>query len=113
MLFFLKNLFFDAFWTIIYFPLWWYGEGAKEVFSFCWRRIKGAWRGLALSILFGNFFKPMYGQGGWDAYILSLFVRILQIFWRFLLFVFVFVFWVVVLVFWLILPPLAIWGIVK
>ena len=109
---FFKNLFFDAFWLIVYFPLWWYGEGLKETSVFCWRKIKGSWRGLALSILFENFFKLMYGQKGWDAYVLSLFTRVWQIFWRFLLFIFLFVFWALTLFFWLFLPLLTIWGIV-
>lgn len=112
MLLFLKNLIFDTFWLAIYFPIWWYGRGLKEAFTFCWKRIKSGWRGLALSILFENFFKPMYGQDGWDAYILSLFVRIWQISWRLILFITLFIFWVFVFVFWLILPPLVIWGII-
>lgn len=68
---------------------------------------------MALSILFENFFKPMYGQEGWDAYILSLFTRIWQIFWRFLLFVIFAAFWALVLVFWLFLPPFAFWQLVN
>lgn len=109
---FFKNLFLDAFWLVVYFPIWWYGEGLKEAAVFCWRRIKGGWRGLALGILFENFFRPMYGERGWDAYVLSLFVRSWQIFWRSLFFVFLFVFWTIAFALWPLLPLLAVWGMI-
>ncbi len=79
---FLKDLFLDTIWEVLYFPIWWYSRGLKKTVLFCWRRVSGGWSALALSIFLKNFFKPMYGQRGWDAYVLSLATHFLQLVWR-------------------------------
>lgn len=106
---FVKDLFLDTLWEIFSFPLWWYSRGLKKTALFCWRRIKLAWRALALSILLKNIFKPMYGQRGWDVYVLSLGARSCQIFWRISLMALWFIFWLIILFIWLALPVFIIW----
>jgi len=106
----IKNLFLDIVLEVLYFPLWWYSRGLKKAAYFCWKRINGGWRALALSILLASFFKPMYGERGWDAYVLSLFVRFFKIIWRFFL-IFLWVgFWLFAFVLWLVLPLFIVWG---
>jgi len=101
---FIKDLFLDSLLELFYFPLWWYSRGFKKAAVFCWQRVDGGWRALALSILFRNFFKPMYGQKGAAAYLLSLNTHLWQIVWRFLLIAVWFAFWLLVLLVWLTLP---------
>ena len=101
---FIKDLFLDVFWEIFYFPIWWYTRGLKKTAIFCWQRIKSGWRALALSIFLIKFFKPMYGQHGWDAYVLSLFARFWQMSWRFSLMIIWLAFWLFILFLWIILP---------
>lgn len=109
---FIKDLFLDTLWEIFYFPFWWYSRGLNKTALFCWQRIKGGWRALALSILLRNFFKPMYGQRGWEVYLLSLNTHFWQIGWRFLLMAGWFIFWLFILFSWLILPIFVIWQLI-
>lgn len=106
---FIKDLFLDVILEVLYFPLWWYSRGLKKAAIFCWKRIKGGSRALALLILLKNIFKPMYGQRGWDVYVLSLSVRFLQLLYRFFLMILWTLFWICVLFTWLALPVLVIW----
>ena len=109
---FIKDLFLDTVWEILYFPIWWYSRGFKKTAIFCWRRINDGWKSLALSIFIKNFFKPMYGQRGWDAYILSLVIHSLQISWRLLLMAFWTLFWLFILILWIFLPVFIIWQLI-
>jgi len=106
---FLKDVFLDTVLEVLYFPVWWYSRGLKKTAIFCWKRVKDGSRALALSILIRNIFKPMYGQKGWDAYILSLFVRFFQLLWLLLLMFLWIVLWLCVLFAWLVLPIFAVW----
>ncbi len=106
---FIKDLFLDTIWEVLYFPIWWYSRGFKKTVLFCWRRINNGWDVLALSIFLKSFFKPMYGQRGWDAYVLSLATHFLQLVWRLFLMAVWFLVWLFVLLLWLFLPILIIW----
>ncbi len=109
---FIKDLFLDTIWEILYFPIWWYSRGFKKTAIFCWNRVNNGWKGLALSIFIKNFFKPMYGQHGWDAHILSLVIHFLQISWRLLLMAFWTLFWIFILILWMFLPIFVIWQLI-
>ena len=101
---FIKDLFLDVVWEILYFPLWWYSRGLKNTGFFCLRKIKDAWRFSALSIILHSFFKPMFAQRGWDAYVLTLMVRCWQVFWRFVGMSIFSIFWFCIFLAWIILP---------
>lgn len=107
-----REFFLDILWEIVYFPIWWYSRGLKKTAFFCWQKIQVGWRALAVLILLRNFFKPMYGQRGWDAYLLSLATHFCQLAWRFIAVAFWSVFWLAVLSGWLILPIFLIWQII-
>lgn len=100
----LKDLLTDIFWNVLYFPLWWYGPGLKRTFLYSWRKVKAGWHGLALTILLVNFFKPMYGQKGWAAFVLSIGSRFFQVLGRLILMFFWLLFWILILLLWLVLP---------
>ncbi|MFH1461102.1 MAG: hypothetical protein ABIF84_01645 [Patescibacteria group bacterium] len=106
---FIKDIFLDTVWEIVYFPIWWYSRGLKKAGFFCWQMLKNGWRALALSILLKSFFKPMFGQRGWDAYLLSFFARAWQLSWRFLLIGFWLLFGFLILLIWVGLIPFVIW----
>jgi len=106
---FLKDLFLDTVWEVLYFPIWWYSRGFKKTAIFCWNRVNYGWKSLALSIFIKNFFRPMYGQRGWDVYILSLAIHFIQISWRLLLIAIWFFFWLFILILWIFLPIFLIW----
>jgi hypothetical protein len=105
----IKDLFLDTLIEFFYFPLWWYSRGLKKAALFCWQRIRSGWRALALSILLKNIFRPMYGQKGVVAYLLSLNTHLWQISWRFILMAGWFIFWFLILLAWLFMPILIIW----
>ena len=106
---FIKDIFLDVVWEILYFPLWWFTKGLKNTGFFCLQRIKSSWRFLALSILLYSFFKPMFAQKGWDAYVLTLMVRCWQLCWRFIFMAIFAIFWTCVFLAWIGLPALIIY----
>lgn len=106
---FIKDLFLDTIGEILFFPVWWYSRGLKKIALFCWQRINNGWKSLALSIFIRNFFKPMYGQKGWDAYVLSLASHLVQILYRLFLMSIWALFWIFILIIWILLPFYIIW----
>lgn len=96
-------------WTVLYFFIWWYSRGFKKTLLFSWQKIKNGWRNLALSILFANFFKPMYGQRGFAAFVLSIGVHFWQLSWRLCLMILWFIVWLLVPLVWVFLPIFSLW----
>lgn len=108
----IKDLFLDAFWEALYFPVWWYREGLRKTFFFCLQKIKDAWKASGLKIFLVNFFKPMFGTRGWDAYVLSLASHFVQVIWRLILLILWFSFWILVFLLWVLLPLIIIWQLI-
>lgn len=96
----------DLLWQAVYFPLWWYGQGAWHILKIIGANIKEFAHSLNLKILFKHLFKPMYGLGDIWSRIISFFVRIVYFFillgitlaWIFVLFV-LFLLWLLVPIF--------------
>ncbi len=109
---FLKDLFLDTIGEVLFFPVWWYSRGLKKTALFCWQRANDGWRVLALSIFIKNFFKPMYGQKGWDAYVLSIVIHFIQLSYRLFLMTLWALFWILVLFIWITLPVFVIYELV-
>jgi len=107
-----EDLISDTVLGVLYFPLWWYSQGLKKTAQFCWKRIASGWRFSGLWSFFKNFFRPMYGARGWDAYVLSVFTRIWQMAWRFFVLTAWSLFWLLLLVLWLVLPLFLIWQLI-
>ncbi len=106
---FFKDIFLDTIWEVLYFPFWWYSRGFKKTALFSVGKIKMGWQALALPILFFNFFRPMYGQSGPTALILSISTHFWQILSRLVFMLFWLFLWIFVIFFWLALPLLIIW----
>lgn len=104
-----KSLFLDAVWEVLYFPVWWYSRGLKKTAFFCWSQLKYGWQVSGIAIILVNFFKPMYGQRGWEAYLLSLMTHFWQVFWRILVMFLWLAWWLLIVLAWLTLPILIVW----
>lgn len=76
----LQFIFFDVLHSIVYFPVWWYTTGAKNVLLAIWREILSFAQSLRLSTLFRFLFKPMFGQYDTWGRIISVGVRIVHFF---------------------------------
>lgn len=108
----IKDLFLDAFWEVIYFPYWWYTDGLKKAINFSLKKIGGGWQATALSLLLAAFFKPMYSEKGFAAYLLSFIVRSWQLSWRFLFMLVWAILWLLAILVWLLLPAFAVFKLI-
>lgn len=101
----------DVVFSILYFPVWWYTEGAFKILQKIRREIRDFAHSLNLGILFKYLFKPMYGLTDVWSRIISFMVRIAH----FCVLGFLAVIWILVLmlffVFWLALPVFVIFNI--
>ncbi len=94
--------------SILYFPLWWYGVGffcfAKRIFLF-WKE-----QALSLAVLvwIKNIFTPMYGQYDFVGRLISFGVRLVQIIIRTIILLFWFLICLVIILLWLAFPLLLI-----
>ena len=102
------SIFLDLIGNLLYFPVWWYGQGLKRRWLVVLKGIKAGYRNLALKILLINLFKPMYGEYNWQGRIISFFARLFMLFWRAL----EMLIWILLLfsliVIWLLVPILVI-----
>jgi len=89
---------------ILYFPIWWYGEGFFKTFKNISRFFRNREQSLGFLVWLKNIFVPMYGQSDWSGRLISFFIRLVQIIFRGL----VLLFWggvcISLIVMWLALP---------
>jgi hypothetical protein len=97
---------------IIYFPIWWYSRGLKQLLEKLKDFLVNKERSLALFVWVKNIFRPMYSQYDWLGIIISFFVRLVQIIFRGAIFIFWLVFSLAIFIFWLLLPILSIYELI-
>ena len=97
---------------IIYFPLWWYSRGLKQIVIKLKNFLVNKERSLALFVWIKNIFRPMYAQYDWAGILISFFVRLFQIIVRGIFMLFWLALALLALGLWLILPVLAIYEII-
>ncbi len=105
-----KLLILDYILEILYFPVWWYGVGLQNAFSFFTRGVAEADRNTGFTLLIKNIFKPMFAQYDKQGRIISFVMRLVLIFYKGLLFILMLLFDFITLVFWVLLPVMVIWG---
>lgn len=71
----LQHLLLDFFSDLIFFPLWWYSEGAKNAFFFLVELFEAANGRLAPGLWLRYITVPMFGQYDWQGRMVSFFVR--------------------------------------
>ena len=97
---------------ILYFPLWWYSRGLKQLAIKLKNFLVNKERSLALFVWIKNIFRPMYAQYDWAGILISFFVRLFQITVRGIFMLGWLGLAILILCLWLILPVLAIYEIV-
>lgn len=97
---------------LLYFPLWWYTEGAFKLLKKIKNFLVDLLKSMALLVWIKNLFVPMYGQRDIAGLFISFFIRLFQIIFRGLLFILVFIFCLAIIALWLALPILLIYQII-
>jgi len=97
---------------IIYFPLWWYSRGLKQILIKLKNFLANKEKSLALFVWMKNIFRPMYAQYDWAGILISFFVRLFQIIVRGIFMLFWLALALLALGLWLILPVLAVYEII-
>ncbi|MDD5071969.1 MAG: hypothetical protein PHQ42_04530 [Patescibacteria group bacterium] len=97
---------------IIYFPLWWYSRGLKQLTVRLKNFLVNKEKSLALFVWIKNIFRPMYSQYDWAGILISFFVRLFQIIFRGIFMLFWLALALFILGLWLALPVLAIYEII-
>lgn len=62
---------------ILYFPLWWYSVGLRQLIMSLAQQVKSSERYLALGLLARSLFLPMFGQYDREGRIISFFMRLI------------------------------------
>jgi hypothetical protein len=106
-----RALFVDALGDVLYFPIWWYSSGLKNVAINRYHSISGMANQLALRLLVLNIFKPMFAQYDRAGRVISFFARILILIARSIYFVIYTVLQILLLVLWLVVPLVVVFRI--
>lgn len=75
----LERLALEFLWHIIFFPVWWYSVGAKQVGTSCWQLLQAGNLQLAPGLWLRNILVPMYGQTDWQGRLMSVFMRAVNV----------------------------------
>lgn len=67
---------------ILYFPLWWYSVGLRQLIMSLAQQARSSERYLALGLLARSLFLPMFGQYDREGRIISFFMRLAILFGR-------------------------------
>ncbi len=99
-------------WSIIYFPLWWYGPGLLGCLRNLLNFLKNRERSVGFLVWLRNIFVPMYGQRSFSGRMVSFFMRLVQIIFRGAWMLMMLILALVGLIFWLAIPLVIIYAIV-
>ena len=72
----LERLTLEFIWHVVFFPVWWYSLGARQVGLGCWHLLQAGSMRLAPGLWLRNLLVPMYGQTDWQGRLMSVFMRI-------------------------------------
>lgn len=109
---FSKIFLIDVILDILYFPVWWYSKGLKNVLLWAGRRIRIANINLSLRLWLTSLFKPMFGERSRSGRIISFFMRLMVLVWRSFLILMVILSASLVIVIWIVLPVFIVYQIV-
>jgi len=89
---------------ILYFPLWWYGEGAKKVFMGCINLIREGNMMMSPGLWLKNIFVPMFGQTDLQGRLVSFLMRFFNVVFRSIGLVIWIVFSLLLFLLWVVFP---------
>ena len=78
----LQRMLLELLWDIIYFPIWWYTDGARKVLVSCVNMIKDVNAMLAPGLWLKNMFVPMFGQYDLQGRLVSILMRFFNVIFR-------------------------------
>ena len=107
-----KNLILNPIFSLLYFPVWWYGKGLAKFLNFFKRTIEEIACPFVLKILIQNIVKPMYGDYSREGRIISFFMRIMHLSWRLVRVAFTFFMLAIAFFVYLFLPPFIFYEII-
>ncbi|MFH1233708.1 MAG: hypothetical protein V1649_03625 [Patescibacteria group bacterium] len=96
---------------VLYFPVWWYSRGLKNLIIFFGKFLADEQKSLGLLIWIKNIFNPMYGQSDWKGKLLSFFIRLVQIIIKSIIMLFLLALVGLIICFWLLLPLIVVYEI--
>jgi len=104
----LQRMLLELLWDIVYFPIWWYSDGARRALLFCVALVRDVNAMLAPGLWLKNIFVPMFGQSDFQGRLVSFMMRFFNFIFR-SIGLFIWLFLVVVLFFiWILLPMFVI-----
>jgi len=104
----LQRMLLELLWDIVYFPIWWYSDGARRALLFCVALVRDVNAMLAPGLWLKNIFVPMFGQSDFQGRLVSFMMRFFNFIFR-SIGLFIWLILVVVLFFiWILLPMFVI-----
>ncbi|OGH85099.1 MAG: hypothetical protein A2493_00910 [Candidatus Magasanikbacteria bacterium RIFOXYC12_FULL_33_11] len=104
----LQRMLLELLWDIVYFPIWWYSDGARRALLFCVDLVIDVNAMLAPGLWLKNIFVPMFGQSDFQGRLVSFMMRFFNFVFR-SIGLFIWLILVVVLFFiWILLPMFVI-----
>jgi len=102
------KVFTDLILDLVYFPVWWYTRGLKQITLALLQFLQNRELGLGLFVWIKNIFKPMYAQQDFAGIAISFFMRLIQIIVRGLAMLVWLAFALIAFLFWLVLPVITV-----
>jgi len=102
-----RLVFVDLIGSVVWFPVWWYTTGLKNMIVWCVEGINYRRRQYAIGLWVRNFFVPMYAQYDWGGRLVSIWMRFVVIIGRSLGLVLEGLAYAFLVVCWCVVPPLA------
>lgn len=102
----------DIVWSFVYFPIWWYTKGTKQIAAFILRKISDVEHALGFSIILKYLFQPMYADYTKSGRMISFVFRILQLSVVMIIMSVTVVFYFILLIIWLAWLPASVYFVV-
>ena len=100
----LQKLTIEFFFDLVYFPIWWYTGGVKNMFFYCKDLVSRGNISLSPGLCLKNIFVPMFGQHDLQGRLVSFFMRFVNVIGRTI----ALLFWILVVfilfILWLVFP---------
>ena len=102
-----RLVFVDLIGSVVWFPVWWYTKGLKQMIAWCADGLRYRARQYGIGLWIRNFFVPMFAQYDWEGRLVSVGVRFFVILGRCIALVAEGVVYVFLVLCWVTVPPLA------
>lgn len=97
----------------LYFPIWWYTQGAKRVLLYLVHLFLSANARLAPGLWLKNIFVPMFGQSDFQGRLMSFFMRIVNVIGRSLVVILTGFILIVLFTSWVLFPLFLVYMIIQ